>query len=209
MLSTFSKAVRSTSFSQKAVARSATRALHATRSLGAKAAAPEFQYQDIFANDPAKEDPTPYYKLTSDHVCAETINGRRVVNVGAEALSLLSRQAMVDIAHLLRPAHLQQLRNILDDPEASDNDKFVALELLKNANIAAGMVLPGCQDTGTAIVMGKRGQNVWTEGMDEVCIRWRVCVLAPQYALSTTLRRRHQVDECNILTLMKNSVPFL
>ena len=74
---------------------------------------------------------------------------------------------MVDIAHLLRPGHLQQLANILDDPEASANDRFVALELLKNANVAASKVLPGCQDTGTAIVMGKRGQYVWTDGADE------------------------------------------
>ena len=79
-----------------------------------------------------------------------------------EALSLLSKQAMSDIAHLLRPGHLQQLSNILKDAEASANDKFVALELLKNANIAAGKVLPGCQDTGTAIIMGKKGENVWT-----------------------------------------------
>lgn len=77
---------------------------------------------------------------------------------------------MIDIAHLLRPAHLQQLRNILDDSEASNNDRFVALELLKNANVAAGMVLPGCQDTGTAIVIGKRGQNVWTDGQDEMAL---------------------------------------
>ena len=74
---------------------------------------------------------------------------------------------MTDIAHLLRPGHLQQLANILADPEASSNDHFVALELLKNANIAAGRILPGCQDTGTAIVMGKRGQYVWTDGADE------------------------------------------
>jgi hypothetical protein len=74
---------------------------------------------------------------------------------------------MVDIAHLLRPGHLQQLANILEDPEASSNDRFVALELLKNANVAAGKILPGCQDTGTAIVQGKRGQYVWTDGNDE------------------------------------------
>ena len=84
-----------------------------------------------------------------------------------EALRLISAQAMADIAHLLRPGHLQQLANILKDPEASSNDRFVAIEFLKNANVAAGMVLPGCQDTGTAIVMGKKGQNVWTEGRDE------------------------------------------
>ena len=89
------------------------------------------------------------------------------LQVEPEALRLLTETAMHDIAHYLRPAHLQQLANILDDPEASDNDKFVALDLLKNANIAAGGILPMCQDTGTAIVMGKRGQHVLTPGRDE------------------------------------------
>jgi fumarate hydratase class I len=87
--------------------------------------------------------------------------------VEPEALRLLAASAMVDIAHLLRPGHLQQLSNILKDPEASSNDKFVALELLKNANIASAKLFPGCQDTGTAIVQGKRGQYVWTDGNDE------------------------------------------
>jgi fumarate hydratase class I len=87
--------------------------------------------------------------------------------VEPEALRLIAAEAMKDIAHLLRPGHLAQLAAILQDPEASSNDRFVALELLKNANVAAGMVLPGCQDTGTAIVMGKKGQYVWTEGTDE------------------------------------------
>jgi len=91
----------------------------------------------------------------------------QILKVEPSALEALSSAAMTDIAHLLRPAHLQQLRNILDDPEASSNDRFVALELLKNANIASSMVLPGCQDTGTGIIMGKRGQNVWTDGNDE------------------------------------------
>ena len=93
--------------------------------------------------------------------------GKKVLQVEPEAVRMLSAQAMTDIAHLLRPGHLQQLANILKDPEASSNDQFVALELLKNANIAAGRILPGCQDTGTAIVMGKRGQYVWTDGADE------------------------------------------
>jgi fumarate hydratase, class I len=86
--------------------------------------------------------------------------------VAPEALSLISAEAMQDIAHFLRPAHLQSLSNIYDDPEASANDKFVALELLKNANIAAGKILPGCQDTGTAIIMGKKGENVWVTSSD-------------------------------------------
>lgn len=110
---------------------------------------------------------TPFRKLTSDFVSTSSVNGQQILHVEPEALRLLSATAMRDVAHLLRPAHLQQLSNILKDPEASNNDRFVALELLKNACIAAGMVLPGCQDTGTAIVMGKRGQYVWTDGQDE------------------------------------------
>ena len=97
-------------------------------------------------------------------------NGRDVLTVEPEALTLLTAQAFHDISHLLRPGHLAQLRSILDDGEASANDKYVALELLKNANIAAGGVLPMCQDTGTAIVMGKKGQAVWTGGGDEAAI---------------------------------------
>ena len=106
-------------------------------------------------------------QLTSDYVSTVEVAGKKVLQVEPEALRLLSSSAMVDIAHLLRPGHLQQLSNILQDPEASSNDKFVALELLKNANVAAGKILPGCQDTGTAIVQGKRGQYVWTDGNDE------------------------------------------
>ena len=95
------------------------------------------------------------------------VAGRPALKIEPAALTLLARQAMIDIAHLLRPGHLQQLRNILDDPEASDNDRFVALELLKNANIAASGVLPGCQDTGTATVIGYKGENVFTFADDE------------------------------------------
>ncbi|XP_072031543.1 fumarate hydratase class I, aerobic-like [Amphiura filiformis] len=124
-----------------------------------------FHYQNVMETE--RPDETPYKKLTGDFVSTLDVQGRKILKVEPEALTLLSSQAMIDIAHLLRPKHLQQLRKILDDPEASPNDKFVALELLKNANIAAGMILPGCQDTGTAIVMGKRGQNVWTDGQDE------------------------------------------
>src|SRR5262249_40109788 len=109
-------------------------------------------------------------KLTSDHVAKASFEGESVVKVGQEALSLLAAQAMVDCQHLLRPGHLQQLRNILEDKEASDNDKFVAFDLLKNANIAAGKVLPMCQATGTAIVMGKKGQRVWTGGGDAAAL---------------------------------------
>ncbi|GAA32985.1 fumarate hydratase class I, partial [Clonorchis sinensis] len=105
-----------------------------------------------------------------DHVSSIDAGGHRVLQVDFEALRLLSAQAMVDVAHLLRPSHLKSLSNILKDSDASKNDKFVALELLKNANIAAAMVLPGCQDTGTAICMGKKGQYVWTDGRDAEAI---------------------------------------
>src|SRR3954462_7768925 len=115
---------------------------------------------------PLGEDRTPYRKLTGDHVATASFEGERIVKVAPEALSLLAREAMVDCQHLLRPGHLAQLRAILDDPDASANDKFVAFDLLKNANIAAGKVLPMCQDTGTAIVMGKKGDRVWTGGRD-------------------------------------------
>jgi fumarate hydratase class I len=117
---------------------------------------------------PIGEDTTPYRLLTTEGVeTVEGPDGRTFLKVAPEALELLAETAMHDIAHYLRPAHLAQLRKILDDPEASPNDKFVALDLMKNANIAAGGVLPMCQDTGTAIVMGKRGQQVLTDGTDE------------------------------------------
>ena len=118
----------------------------------------EFAYQDLL---PLGPDETKYRKLSSDGVrSVEGPGGRTFLEVDPEALRLLTDTAMHDIAHYLRPAHLTQLRSILDDPEASNNDKFVALDLLKNANIAAAGVLPMCQDTGTAIVMGKKGSQV-------------------------------------------------
>lgn len=123
-----------------------------------------FQYQDILEQSPVD---TPWKQITGDHVSTMEIGGKKILKIGSEALTMLSEQAFIDVAHLLRPGHLQQLSNILKDPEASSNDKYVALEFLKNANIASGMVLPGCQDTGTAIIMGKKGQYVWTEGRDE------------------------------------------
>src|SRR4029078_8240399 len=125
---------------------------------------PEFQFQEMF---PSGKDSTSYRKLSSDHVGTARFNGKDVLKVEPEALTLLTAEAFRDISHLLAPGHLRQLRNILDDGEASANDKYVALELLKNANIAAGGVLPMCQDTGTAIVMGKKGQAVWTGGGEE------------------------------------------
>ena len=119
---------------------------------------------------PLGEDDAPYRKLTSDHVSTAVFEGERVVKVRPEALTLLAAEALVDCQHLLRPGHLAQLRAILDDPEASDNDRFVAFDLLKNANIAAGKVLPMCQDTGTTIVMGKKGAQVWTGGGDAAAL---------------------------------------
>jgi fumarate hydratase class I len=116
-----------------------------------------FDYTDLL---PIGPDSTEYRLLTTEGVRTVEAAGRRFLEVDGEALRLLAREAMHDIAHYLRPAHLAQLRRIIDDPDASNNDKFVAMDLLKNANIAAGGVLPMCQDTGTAIVMGKRGQQV-------------------------------------------------
>ncbi|MDB4944330.1 MAG: Fumarate hydratase class aerobic [Labilithrix sp.] len=126
-----------------------------------------FEYQDVL---PLGHDETPYRLLTKDHVATFEANGKTFLTVEPAALTLLARHAMRDIAHLLRPGHLSQLRKIMDDPEASPNDRFVALDLLKNANIAAGGVLPMCQDTGTAIVMGKKGQYVVTGGGDEAAL---------------------------------------
>jgi len=123
-----------------------------------------FAYTEML---PLGADSTPYRLLTTEGVSTFEAGGETFLRVEPEALTLLTATAMRDIAHLLRPGHLQQLRNILDDPDASSNDRFVALELLKNANIAAGGVLPGCQDTGTAIVKGKKGQYVMVPGGDD------------------------------------------
>jgi fumarate hydratase, class I len=119
---------------------------------------------------PLGPDTTPYRLLTTDGIRAVEAAGRSFLEVDPEVLADLTFTAMRDIAHLLRPGHLAQLRSIIDDPEASPNDRFVALDLLKNANIAAGGVLPMCQDTGTAIIMGKRGQHILTAGPDEAAI---------------------------------------
>jgi len=123
----------------------------------------DFHYEPIFQ---LGEDRITYRKL--DTPAIETLNaaGRTILQVPAEALTILAREAMRDIEHLFRPSHLQQWADILKDPEASPNDRFVALELLKNACIAAGFTLPACQDTGTAIVIGEKGELVWTDGDD-------------------------------------------
>ncbi len=140
----------------------------------------DYVHHEMF---PLGEDKTPYRLLTTDFVSTVNFDGRQFLKVDSRALSLLADQALRDTSHLLRPGHLAQLRKIIEDPEASDNDRFVAIELLKNANIASGGVLPMCQDTGTAIVMGKKGQDVLTDGADEA-------------ALSQGILKAY--DECNL-----------
>ncbi|HVM97599.1 MAG TPA: fumarate hydratase [Candidatus Acidoferrales bacterium] len=124
----------------------------------------DFSFQEMF---PHGGDSTVYRRLDGDFVTADTFRGAPVLAVDAAALTRLAAAAIRDVSHLFRPGHLAQLRKILDDSEASANDRFVALNMLRNACISAGMVLPSCQDTGTAIVMGKKGQQVWTNGNDE------------------------------------------
>jgi fumarate hydratase class I len=141
--------------------------MNAPTAFPTEAPVPPYKHTPLF---PLGTDTTPYRKISSDGVRVETVLGREMLVVTREALKALSEAAFGDINHYLRPGHLQQLRNILDDSEASPNDKFVAFDFLKNANIAAGGVLPMCQDTGTAIIMGKKGCNVITEGDDEAAL---------------------------------------
>src|SRR5947209_13874076 len=143
---------------------------------------PEFSYTELL---PTGADDTEYRRLNAAGLTRRQTFGRNFLEIDPGVLTLLTREAMRDIAHLLRPGHLRQLRSILDDPEASPNDRYVALDLLKNACIAAGGVLPMCQDTGTAIVMGKRGQHVLTDGRDEEHISRGV------YHAYTTLNLRY------------------
>ncbi len=128
---------------------------------------PDFRYQPIFEMGPEE---TPWRKLTGEGVSAVEVAGQAVLRVEPASLARLAREALDDVSHLLRPGHLAQLRRILEVPEASQNDRFVALELLKNANIAAGRVLPSCQDTGTALVMGHKGERVLSFGDDAEAI---------------------------------------
>jgi len=128
---------------------------------------PEFRYSDLL---PLGPDRTPYRLVTTEGVSTFEADGQTFLRVSPEAIRQLTAEAMHDIAHYLRPAHLAQLRRIIDDPEASGNDRFVALDLLKNVNISAGGVLPMCQDTGTAIVMGKKSEGVLTGTDDGVAI---------------------------------------
>ena len=138
-----------------------------TDEAGSVESMPDFDYTELL---PIGEDTTDYRKISDDGVSTFEANGETFLKVEPEALQLLTSTAMRDIAHYLRPGHLAQVAAILDDPEASANDRFVAMELLQNSNIAAGGVLPMCQDTGTAIVMGKKGQHVFTGFDDEQAI---------------------------------------
>ena len=127
----------------------------------------DINYSEMF---PLADDPTPYRKISDDFVSAAPFAGGEMLTIDPQALTLLTETAFHDISHYLRPGHLRQLANIIADPEASNNDRFVAIEFLKNANVAAGGVLPMCQDTGTAIVMGKKGERVFTGADDERAI---------------------------------------
>jgi len=125
---------------------------------------PTFRFQEMF---PHGEDATPYRRLDGDWVGTDTVRGHPLLTIDPAALTTLAAAAVRDVSHLFRPGHLAQLRHILEDPEASDNDRFVARNMLRNACVSASMILPSCQDTGTAIVIGKKGQRVWTGGNDE------------------------------------------
>jgi len=127
----------------------------------------DFKYQEIF---PVGEDTTEYRLLTQEHVSSKSFEDIEILKITPEGLELLAEQAFRDVSHLLRPSHLKLLAKILDDPESSENDRFVALEMLKNAVISAEGEFPMCQDTGTAVVIGKKGQQVWTGFLDEEAI---------------------------------------
>src|ERR1700745_2673367 len=141
--------------------------MNAPTPIPSAAAVPPYKHTPLF---PLGADTTPYKKITSEGVRVEKVLGKDMLVVSREALRALSEAAFGDINHYLRPGHLKQLRNILEDQGASENDKFVADDFLKNANIAAGGVLPMCQDTGTAIIMGKKGRLVWSAGDDEAAL---------------------------------------
>ena len=128
---------------------------------------PEFQFQEMF---PLDHHDIPWRRLSSDGISVGSYKGSSILEIEPGVLTRLTAAAIRDVSHLFRPGHLAQLARILDDPEASSNDRFVARQLLLNANVSAGMVLPSCQDTGTAIVIGKKGQRVWTNGADEEAI---------------------------------------
>ncbi len=159
-----------------------------------------FAYAPMF---PLAEQPTPWRRIAVEGVGTTVCDGRTVLNVAPGVLTELAFQAFRDIAHLLRPGHLAQLRAILDDPEASANDRFVAFDLLKNAVIAAGGVLPMCQDTGTAIVFGKKGQRVWVDGDEEEALSrgvWRTYTETNlRYSQNAALSMFEEVNTANNL----------
>ena len=144
--------------------------------------APDFSYSDLL---PLGKDSTKYRNLGTAGVSTEKIGNREILTIAPEAIEALTSTAMHDISHYLRTEHLEQLASILKDPESSPNDRFVALDLLKNANISAGGILPMCQDTGTALVMAKKGQNVFTQSKDEEVISKGI------YNAFTTLNLRY------------------
>ena len=125
---------------------------------------PEFSYQKPF---PLKKDPTTYKLISTDYVSTIEVDGRKILKVDPKALELVAEKALADVSFYLRSSHLEKLAKIITDPEATDNDRFVAYTLLQNASTAGEGKLPSCQDTGTAIVMGKKGENVWTGANDE------------------------------------------
>ena len=127
----------------------------------------EYVHRPIFA---LGEDNTPYRKISAEGLGTTRFKSHQILTINSSVLTHLAAEAFKDVSHMLRPAHLKQLASILEDPEASDNDKFVALDLLKNANIAAAGTLPMCQDTGNAIIMANKGQHVWTSGGDEAAL---------------------------------------
>ena len=126
--------------------------------------------KNYFPMIPFIDDTTKYRLITTDYIETIEFSGREILKINPEGISLLTAKGFSDTSHLLRTHHLEQLRKILDDPEASDNDRFVALDLLKNANIASGRILPMCQDTGTAIIIGKKGEQAWVDGNSEAAI---------------------------------------
>ncbi|MFH2045186.1 MAG: fumarate hydratase [Pseudomonadota bacterium] len=127
----------------------------------------DFIYQEMF---PLGKDETEYRLLTKDYISTDNFGGKTIVKISSEGLTFLTEQAFKDVSHMLRASHLKQLSKIFDDPESSENDKYVALEMIKNAAIAAEGIFPLCQDTGTAIVLGKKGQQIWTGFSDEEAI---------------------------------------
>ena len=161
---------------------------------------PPFKYQEPF---PMGKDNTEYYLLTKEHVSVETCHGKEVLVIEPEALTKLSNAAFRDVSFLLRREHNQMVAKILHDPEASDNDKYVALTMLRNAEVASKGVLPFCQDTGTAIVVGKKGQQVWTGGGDEEALSLGVYKTYTEenlrYSQNTPLDMYNEVNtKCNL-----------